>query len=98
MAKQRRRKGQRRRRPVTRQPRRHWPWMIGLVILLMGVGTLLWSPWRRQGSVPPGSIIAAEQSPPALPFTLPSASGEQVELATYLGKQPVVLVFYMGDF
>jgi peroxiredoxin len=48
--------------------------------------------------VPPGTIIAAEQSAPAPPFTLASASGEPIQLADYLGQQPVVLAFYMGDF
>jgi peroxiredoxin len=43
-------------------------------------------------------MIAPEQSVAAPLFSLPSTSGAAVELAAYLGKQPVVLVFYMGDF
>jgi len=98
MAKKRRRKNPRRRSPVTRPPGRRWPWLGGLVVVILGVGTLFWAPWRQPGSVPPGIIIAAEHSTPAPPFSLPSASGAPVDLAAYLGKQPVVLVFYMGDF
>jgi len=97
MAKQRQRKKSRGRRPVTRPPHHRGFWLVGMVILL-GVGMLLWSPWSRQGTVPPHTIMAAEQSAPAPPFTLPSTAGEPMELAAYLGKQPVVLVFYMGDF
>jgi cytochrome oxidase Cu insertion factor (SCO1/SenC/PrrC family) len=33
---------------------------------------------------------------PAPSFTLPSASGEQVSLADYQGKQPVLLYFHMA--
>jgi hypothetical protein len=66
--------------------------------IVVGVGTLLWSPWSQPGRVPPGAIIAAEQSAPAPPFTLASASDKQIQLADYLGQQPVVLAFYMGDF
>ena len=98
MAKKRQRKNQRGRRLAT-PPRRHrWPWLVGVAVVLVGVGLLLWSPWSHQASVPPGTLSAAEQSSLAPRFTLPSTSGEQVALADYLGKQAVVLVFYMGDF
>ena len=33
---------------------------------------------------------------PAPSFTLPSANGEQVSLADYQGKQPVLLYFHMA--
>ena len=98
MAKKRRRKNQGKRRTVARPPRRRRLWLIGLVVVLVGVGTLLWAPWLQPDTVPPNTIIAAEQSVPAPLFTLQSTSGKPVELAAYLGKQPVVLVFYMGDF
>jgi len=98
MAKKRRRKPQQRTRTATKPPQRQWPWRVALIILVVGVGTLLWSPWSQPGRVPPGTIIAAEQSAPAPPFTLASASGEPIQLADYLGQQPVVLAFYMGDF
>ena len=99
MAKKRRRKPQQRTRTATKLPQRQWPWRVALIIIiLIGVGTLLWSPWSQPGRVPPGAIIAAEQSAPAPLFTLASASGEPIQLADYLGQQPVVLAFYMGDF
>lgn len=31
-------------------------------------------------------------------FELPASTGETVKLADYLGKQPVVLFFYVGAF
>jgi hypothetical protein len=34
---------------------------------------------------------------PAPSFTLPSEAGEQVSLADYLGKKPVLLYFHMAD-
>lgn len=96
MAKRRRRKNPNRRRVVRRSRRHRWLWL--LVVMLLGVGLLVWAPWRQQGTIPSGAVIAAEQSTQAPSFTLPSATGKQVDLAAYLGKQPVVLVFYMGDF
>jgi len=98
MAKQRRRTKPRGRSPVRRSRSRRWLWLVGLAVIILGVGTLLWAPWGQPDSVPPGTVIAAEHSVSAPLFTLPSTSGEPVELAAYLGKQPVVLVFYMGDF
>ena len=35
---------------------------------------------------------------PSPDFTLPSAAGGVVKLSDYLGKQPVVVVFYRGFF
>ena len=98
MAKKRRRKQPRGRNATKPLPSRRQPWLVGLAIVILSAVTLLWAPWRQSDSVPPGVIIAAAQSTPALPFTLPSDAGEQINLADYLGKQPVVLVFYMGDF
>ncbi len=40
--------------------------------------------------------VAEEGLAPA--FTLPRATGETVALADFLGKQPIILAFYMGDF
>lgn len=98
MAKKRQRKHQRGRRAARQPSNRRWQWLLGLAVVLIGVGAVLWATWRQSGSLPPGALIAAEQSAPAAPFALLSDAGEQVDLATYLGKQPVVLVFYMGDF
>jgi hypothetical protein len=98
MAKQRRRKRSQKKRQVTLPSQRRQPWLMGLILLLMAAGILIWSPWSQPGSVPPGAIIAADQSVPAPPFTLANTTGEQIKLADYLGQQPVVLAFYMGDF
>ena len=38
---------------------------------------------------------AAAEGDPAPPFVLPDHQGRQVVLADYLGRKPVVLVFYM---
>lgn len=38
---------------------------------------------------------AAAEGGPAPPFVLPDHQGRQVALADYLGRKPVVLVFYM---
>jgi len=98
MAKKHQRKQPRGHSPVTQPRSRGWPGLVGLAVVITGVGILLWAPWRQPGSVPPGTIIAPEQSVSAPLFSLPSTSSAPVELAAYLGKQPVVLVFYMGDF
>ena len=34
---------------------------------------------------------------PALAFTLPTASGDQVALSDYRGSKPVLLYFHMAD-
>jgi peroxiredoxin len=47
--------------------------------------------------VPPATGPVAEMGlAPA--FSLPSATGETVDLTDVLGKQPIMLAFYMGDF
>lgn len=38
---------------------------------------------------------AAAEGDPAPSFILPDQQGQQVSLADYLGRKPVVLVFYM---
>jgi len=55
---------------------------------------LAWE-WQRQR----GHINAyADEGQRAPAFTLPSHTGVPVALASSLGRQPVVVVFYMGDF
>lgn len=57
---------------------------LGLVVAA-GVGYLGWNlGWT-----------AAAEGDPAPPFVLPDHQGRQVALADYLGRKPVVLVFYM---
>ncbi len=45
-----------------------------------------------------GQSLALEVGEKAPPFELPSTNGEKIKLADYLGKQPVVLFFYIGAF
>jgi len=57
---------------------------LGLLVAT-GVGYLGWNlGWT-----------AAAEGDPAPPFVLPDHQGRQVALADYLGRKPVVLVFYM---
>ena len=79
-------------RRVGRSRGAHWKralWstiaMVGL-LLTAGVAYLGWSSG--------GSEVATEGAP-APPFILPDQQGRPVDLAQYLGRKPVVLVFYM---
>ena len=57
---------------------------LGLLVAA-GVGYLGWNLGQT----------AAAEGDPAPPFVLPDHQGRQVALADYLGRKPVVLVFYM---
>lgn len=78
----------RRHRPAVRRQRWKRRLMIGAVLVGLvsaGVGYLGWNlGWT-----------AAGEGDPAPPFVLPDHRGQQVSLADYLGRQPVVLLFYM---
>jgi hypothetical protein len=65
-----------------------------VVLVVSGVG---WWSWDQHGHGGQQQRRAAEGSR-APAFTLPSSTGSPVALASYLGRQPVVLVFYMGEF
>lgn len=61
---------------------------IALIVLVMsaiGVGGI-------------GQGFALQVGEKAPLFELPSTTGKTVKLADYLGKQPVVLFFYIGAF
>lgn len=77
-----------RHRPAVRRPRWKRRLMVGAVLAVLlsaGVGYLGWNlGWT-----------AATEGDPAPPFVLPDHQGRQVALADYLGRKPVVLVFYM---
>ena len=45
-----------------------------------------------------GQGVALQVGEKAPMFELPSTTGEKIKLADYLGKQPVVLFFYIGAF
>jgi hypothetical protein len=50
------------------------------------------------GVVGIGQGFALQVGEKAPVFELPSTTGEKIKLADYLGKQPVVLFFYIGAF
>lgn len=68
--------------------RASWKWIaggvVGLLIVAGAVGA--WQPWNA------GRTTLA----PAPRFNLMSASGPVITLDDFLGKQEVVLIFYMG--
>ena len=86
-------------RTRSRGHQRRWylrRWLLSIIVVLVVSGAGWWS-WERHGQGGQRPIHAAEGSR-APAFTLPSHTGSAVALASYLGRQPVVLVFYMGDF
>lgn len=46
----------------------------------------------------PGRSAALQVGDKAPGFALPASRGEKIELASYQGKQPIVLFFYIGAF
>jgi peroxiredoxin len=74
--------------------RRRWLLRLMLVLSVSGAGVLAWV-WQSQRE---HTNAHAEEGKRAPAFTLLSQTGAPVALASYLGRQPVVLVFYMGDF
>jgi hypothetical protein len=75
--------------------RRRWLLRLMLVLGVSGAGLWLAWEWQSHGGQ---TNVHADEGKPAPAFTLPSHTGDPVALASYLGRQPVVLVFYMGDF
>jgi peroxiredoxin len=47
------------------------------------------------GASPGLALQVGEKAPD---FTLPATTAEEIKLADYLGKKPVVLFFYIGAF
>ena len=83
-------------RTRTRFPRRR-RWLLSITVALIVSGVGLWTFLARQdyGGQTHAQVAEGHRAPA---FTLPSSTGDAVTLASYLGHQPVVLVFYMGDF
>ena len=69
-------------RPLRRRRRK---WIVGtlLVLTVIGAGAAWWN----------GILWAYKQAPS---FTLQASTGQLVSLRDYLGKQEVVIIFYMG--
>ena len=70
-----------------RSRRRRGKWMVGMVLALLvvggGVGAWVWN----------GARAAPE---PAPKFNLLSSTGPVITIDDFLGKQELVLIFYMG--
>jgi hypothetical protein len=73
---------------------RRWLWSIIVVLIVSGVGWWSWALLVSGGQ----TNVHATEGKRAPAFTLPSHTGDSVALVSFLGRQPVVLVFYMGDF
>jgi len=56
--------------------------LLSVVILSMGVGHAL-------------ALQVGDKAPE---FTLPGTTAEEIKLADYVGKKPVVVFFYIGAF
>ncbi len=72
-------------------------WLLGLMAALVVSGAWLLSSWEQQSRKGQSNTHATEGNRAPV-FTLPSQTGDPVALESYLGRQSVVLVFYMGDF
>ena len=70
-----------------RPKRRRRRWTVGIVLALLlvggGIGTWLWN----------GARAAPE---PAPKFNLLASTGRVITIEDFLGKQDLVLIFYMG--
>lgn len=66
---------------------RHWPWALAVVVVFGGVIAYLASTYGWSGVTGVGDRAPG--------FVLDDAQGRAVDLDDYLGRQPVVLVFYM---
>lgn len=74
-------------RPLTLMRRRGSKWIVGVLLALLLVGGGIWA-WQWN---------AARETPePAPRFNLLASTGRVITLDDYLGKQEVVLLFYMA--
>jgi hypothetical protein len=70
-------------RPVSRHRKK---WIVGTLLALVASGAIAaW--WSK------GTLWASKVAPS---FTLQASNGQLVSLKDYLGKQEVVIIFYMG--
>lgn len=76
---------------------RRWAWLLSIVLMLTMGGE--WSGSLGQHAASIGQTVAhAAEDRMAPAFALPSTTGDAVNSADYLGQQPILLAFYMGDF
>jgi hypothetical protein len=79
---------------VARARGRRWPaWLALALSSLLLVAGAWFNFVAARVPVAPTALRVGERPPD---FTLPDAAGRSVSLADYLGKKPVVLVFYRG--
>ncbi len=67
-------------------PAQTWIASISLAVVIgaVGIGAWLWL-WPGIETMPP----------PAPTFSLPASTGNVISLEEYLGKEPLILLFYM---
>jgi hypothetical protein len=68
-------------------PRRRWTWLVALTLL--GVVFLLLN------TTPAMALQVGDKAPD---FSLPATTAERISLADFVGKQPVVVFFYLYAF
>ena len=68
-------------------PRRRWTWLMALTLL--GVVFLLLN------TTPAMALQVGDKAPD---FSLPATTAERISLADFVGKQPVVVFFYLYAF
>jgi AhpC/TSA family len=64
---------------------------LRIILITLIVGSVI-----GFGGIGQGFALQVGEKAPL--FELPSTTGKTVKLADYLGKQPVVLFFYIGAF
>ena len=64
---------------------------LRIVLIALVVGSAI-----GVGGIGQGFALQVGEKAPM--FDLPSTTGEKIKLADYLGKQPVVLFFYIAAF
>jgi len=73
-------------REPNRSSRRRRKWITGTLFLLVAIGVIAAWQWK-------GTLWAYKTAPS---FTLQASTGQLISLRDYIGKQEVVLIFYMG--